>query len=127
MHTYFNTVQIILNWLWCRIKINLVRKEGRTKLHILTKPSVEMLKLEHSYDRELSCSLNWILRKSDRSSSFFFFGLIFPQSLYLLPVIFFFPFYCEGPLPPVLCWIAVVVESIPAFLILNGIHRNFLH
>ena len=61
-HTYFNTMQIILNWLWCRIKINLVRKEGRHRLHVPTKPSVEMLKLEHSCDRGLSCSLNWIVK-----------------------------------------------------------------
>lgn len=58
-------MQIILNWRWCKIKINLVWKERKKKLPILTKPSTEMLKLEHSIDRELLCWLNWIVREKN--------------------------------------------------------------
>ena len=43
------------------MKINPAREDEESQPHILTKPSVEELKLEHSYDRELSCSLNWVL------------------------------------------------------------------
>jgi hypothetical protein len=41
-----------------------VREDEKSQPHILPKPSVEELKLDPSYDRELSCSLNCIEKKN---------------------------------------------------------------